>query len=65
MHMSMHGNMTGDSARIGAFLFGIPQARKGLIGGLCVVAVMSVGLAVMLKGYMSTKKGKRRRLQSL
>ena len=31
MHMSMHSNMT-DSARLGEHLFGIPQARKGLIG---------------------------------
>ena len=64
MSMSMHGNMT-DSARIGAQLFGIPQARKGLVGGVCVVAVLCVGLIVVLKGYAMGKKGRRRRLQSL
>ena len=63
-HMSMQSNMT-DSARIGAQLFGIPQARKGLIGGVCVVAVLSLGVALMLKGYAYGKKTRRRRLQSL
>ena len=64
MHMSMHSNMT-DSARLGEHLFGIPQARKGLIGGVCVVAILSLGLAVMLKGYVTKKRTRRRRLQSV
>ncbi|CAL5228382.1 g11505 [Coccomyxa viridis] len=64
MHMSMHSNMT-DSARIGAQLFGIPQARKGLVGGVCVIAVLCVGLVIMLRGYSTGKKGRRRRLQSV
>ena len=64
MHMSMHSNMT-DSARIGAQLFGIPQARKGLVGGVCVIAVLCVGLVLMLRGYSTGKKGRRRRLQSV
>ena len=57
MHMGMHGNMT-DSARIGAQLF-------GLIGGVCVIGVLCVGLALMLRGYATGKKGRRRRLQSV
>lgn len=61
---AMHSNMT-DTARIGAQLFGIPQARKGLVGGVCVIAILSIALAVMLKGYVSGKRNRRRRLQSL
>ncbi len=64
MHISMQGNMT-DTARIGAQLFGIPQARKGLVGGVCVVAILSIALALLLKGYVSGRKSRRRRLQSL
>ena len=64
MHMSMHSNMT-DSARLGEHLFGIPQARKGFIGGVCVLAILSLGLAVMLKGYVTKKRTRRRRLQSV
>ena len=64
MHMGMHSNLT-DSARLGEHLFGIPQARKGWIGGVCVVAVLSLGLAVMLKGYVTKKRTRRRRLQSV
>ena len=63
MHMGMHSNMT-DTARIGAQLFGIPQARKGLVGGVCVIAILSVALAIMLKGYVSGRRTRRRRLQS-
>ena len=64
MHMGMHSNMT-DSARLGEHLFGIPQARKGLIGGVCVAAVLSLGLAVVFKGYLAKKRTRRRRLQSV